>query len=116
MALGTVNTNQIASEAVTVPKVTDQVLTNRNLIINGAMTIDQRHDGSSFTVVNGNVVTGVIADRFRVNESSGAVMTGQRVADAPVGFEYSSNSNSHWMSDFEMQDWLDANMRKAELF
>ena len=63
---------------------------NKNLIINGAMTIDQRHDGSSFTIVNGNSLTGVIADRFRVNETSGAEMTGQRVADAPVGFEYSS--------------------------
>ena len=63
---------------------------NRNLIINGAMTVDQRHDGSSFTIVNGNSTTGVIADRFRVNETSGVVMTGQRVADAPVGFEYSS--------------------------
>ena len=63
---------------------------NKNLIINGAMTIDQRHDGSSFTVVNGNGVTGVIADRFRVNEASGAEFTAQRVSDAPVGFEYSS--------------------------
>ncbi len=63
---------------------------DRNLIINGAMTVDQRHDGSSFTIVNGNSTTGVIADRFRVNETSGVVMTGQRVADAPVGFEYSS--------------------------
>ena len=63
---------------------------NKNLIINGAMTVDQRHSGSSFTVVNGNAATGVIADRFRVNEASGAEMTGQRVADAPVGFEYSS--------------------------
>ena len=65
-------------------------LSNKNLIINGAMTVDQRHDGSSFTIVNGNSITGVIADRFRFNEASGAVMTGQRVADAPVGFEYSS--------------------------
>ena len=65
-------------------------LSNRSLIINGAMTVDQRHDGSSFTIVNGNATTGVIADRFRVNETSGAVMTGQRVADAPVEFEYSS--------------------------
>ena len=61
-----------------------------NLIINGAMTVDQRHNGSSFTIVNGNGITGIIADRFRVNEASGAAMTGQRVADAPVGFEYSS--------------------------
>jgi len=63
---------------------------NKNLIINGAMTVDQRHSGSSFTVVNGNSTTGVIADRFRVNEASGAEFTAQRVADAPVGFEYSS--------------------------
>jgi hypothetical protein len=63
---------------------------NKNLIINGAMTVDQRHSGSSFTVVNGNTTTGVIADRFRVNEASGAEFTAQRVSDAPVGFEYSS--------------------------
>ena len=63
---------------------------NKNLIINGAMTIDKRHNGSSFTVVNGNATTGVIADRFRVNEASGAEFTAQRVDDAPVGFEYSS--------------------------
>ena len=63
---------------------------DKNLIINGAMTVDQRHDGSSFTIVNGNSLTGTIADRFRVNENSGSAMTGQRVADAPVGFEYSS--------------------------
>jgi|TARA_Y100000289_G_scaffold12904_1_gene12031 hypothetical protein len=42
MALGTIDTNQIASEAVTVPKVTDQVLTNRNLVKNGAMIVAQR--------------------------------------------------------------------------
>ena len=65
-------------------------LSNRNLVINGAMTVDQRHDGSSFTIDNGNAVNGVVADRFRVNETSGVAMTGQRVADAPVGFEYSS--------------------------
>ena len=63
---------------------------NKNLIINGAMTIDERHDGSSFTVVNGNSRTGYIADRFRINESSGAEFTAQRVEDAPVGFKYSS--------------------------
>jgi|MDTC01.1.fsa_nt_gb hypothetical protein len=47
MALGTVNTNQIASEAVTVPKVADQVLTHRNFITNGAMNVAAR--GSSQT-------------------------------------------------------------------
>ena len=67
-----------------------KALGDKNLIINGAMTIDERHSGSSFTVVNGNATTGVIADRFRVNETSGAAFTAQRVDDAPVGFEYSS--------------------------
>ena len=47
MALGTIDTNQIASEAVTVPKVIDQVLTNRNLIINGAMNLAQRSTSAS---------------------------------------------------------------------
>jgi hypothetical protein len=47
MALGTIDTNQIASEAVTVPKVTDQVLTNRNLVKNGAMIVAQRATSST---------------------------------------------------------------------
>ena len=46
MALSTIGTNQIANEAVTVPKVADQVLSSRNLIINGAMQMAQR--GTSF--------------------------------------------------------------------
>ena len=81
----------MALSKIRIDSMTDAAIqSNRNLIINGAMTVDQRHDGSSFTVVNGNATTGVIADRFRVNETSGAAFTGQRVADAPVGFEYSS--------------------------
>ena len=81
----------MALSKIRIDSMTDNAIqSNRNLIINGAMTIDERHDGSSFTVVNGNSRTGYIADRFRVNETSGAAFTGQRVADAPVGFEYSS--------------------------
>jgi len=47
MPISTINTNSIADDAVTVPKVTDQVLTHRNLIINGAMRVAQR--GTSFS-------------------------------------------------------------------
>jgi len=91
MALSTIKTASIANDAVTTDKiVNDGNLGNRNLIINGAMAVDQRHDGSSFTVSNGNAVTGFVADRFRVNETSGAAITGQKVADAPVGFTHSS--------------------------
>ena len=47
MALSTIGTNQIASEAVTVPKVADQVLSNRNIVINGACKVAQRGVSSS---------------------------------------------------------------------
>lgn len=47
MALSTIGTNQIASEAVTVPKVADQVLSSRNLIKNGAMVVSQRAASST---------------------------------------------------------------------
>ena len=63
-------------------------LSNRNLIINGAMQVDQRNNGSSITVPN--ATSTYVPDRFRINESSGAVFTAQRVDDAPVDFEYSS--------------------------
>jgi len=35
------------------------------------------------------------------------IKNGTKVRD---GFEYSSNTNSHWMSDVKLQGWLDANM------
>ena len=47
MALSTIGTNQIASGAVTVPKVADQVLSSRNLIKNGAMVVSQRAASST---------------------------------------------------------------------
>ena len=62
---------------------------SRNIVHNGAMQVDQRHNGSSFTVVNGNTVTGYIADRFRINENSSSAMTAQTVSDAPAGFAHS---------------------------
>ena len=61
MALGTIGTNQIASEAVTVPKVTDQVLSSRNLIINGDMQVAQR--GASFSSLSASAYT---CDRWQL--------------------------------------------------
>lgn len=66
-----------------------QVGGRRNIVHNGAMQVDQRHNGSSFTVVNGNSITGYIADRFRINENSSSAMTAQTVSDAPAGFAHS---------------------------
>ena len=87
MALGTIDTNQIASEAVTVPKVTDQVLTNRNLIINGAMTVDQRNSGSAVAAPH-NTYT---LDRLNVYQSGDAAYSVQQVSDVvPDGFTNSA--------------------------
>jgi len=60
MALSTINTNQISSDAVTTPKVADQVFNaHRNLIINGAMQVAQR--GTSSTTVSNAYLT---VDRY----------------------------------------------------
>ena len=63
-------------------------LSNRNIIINGAHTVDQRNSGSSANVTNG--ADHFIADRFRFSENSSATFSAQQVSDAPVGFEKSS--------------------------
>lgn len=59
-------------------------LTNRNLIINGDMRIDQRNAGSAVTV-NANSVFWPL-DRFHaVGVGSAGVFTAQQVSDAPDG-------------------------------
>ena len=61
---------------------------NRNLIINGAMLIDQRNAGSSATVTH--AADHFIGDRFRFTENHTGSFSAQQVSDAPVGFEKSS--------------------------
>jgi len=61
----------------------DGALSNRNLIINGAMVYDQRNSGSSVAVDGGGVYT---LDRWRAFENTDGDCTVQRVADAPSGF------------------------------
>jgi hypothetical protein len=55
----------------------------RNRIINGAMMIDQRNAGASFTNSNQNLVG---LDRWRHYGLSGAVLTLQQSTVAPAGF------------------------------
>jgi len=59
-------------------------LSNRNLIINGDMRIDQRNAGAS---VSGTTVYPV--DRFRADEVTDGVTSCQQVSDAPADFSYS---------------------------
>jgi len=63
----------------------------KNRIINGAMMIDQRNAGASYTNTN-QVLYGV--DRWGSYGLSGAVLTLQQVADAPSGFTYSFKSTT----------------------
>ena len=84
MALGTIDTNQIASEAVTVPKVTDQVLSSRNFIINGDMQVWQR--GTAATVATNSYAT---VTRYKFTENTSGVFTSERSTDTPTGTGYS---------------------------
>ena len=62
---------------------TEGSLTGRNLVINGAMRIDQRNGGSAVSAHNTNLFP---VDRFRCLENTGGSVDMQRVQDAPVGF------------------------------
>ena len=61
-------------------------LSNRNLIINGAMTVAQR--GTSFTSATGGTF---VTDRWKYEKfaPAGAVHTIEQSTDAPAGFTYS---------------------------
>lgn len=62
----------------------------KNRIINGAMVIDQRNNGSSVTVTAGSPAIYAV-DRTFINRTNGYSnnATAQRVEDAPAGFNYS---------------------------
>ena len=84
MALSTIGTNQIASEAVTVPKVTDQVLSSRNFIINGDMQVWQRATAAT-TVTNAYATV----DRYKFTENTSGAFSSERSTDTPTGTGYS---------------------------
>jgi len=66
-----------------------QIGGRRNLIINGAMQIDQRNSGSAVTGISDTL--NYIPDRFqiRVDGSGSGRMTAQQVTDAPANFKNS---------------------------
>ena len=61
-------------------------LSNRNLIINGAMMVDQRNSGASASPTG---TYGFQLDRYAVWYSTGSGHTVQQVEDAPTSFQYS---------------------------
>jgi hypothetical protein len=66
-----------------------QIGGRRNLIINGAMQVDQRNSGSAVTGISNT--SNYIPDRFqiRVDGSGSGRMTAQQVTDAPANFKNS---------------------------
>ena len=61
-------------------------LSNRNLIINGAMMVDQRNSGA---LASPTGAYGFQLDRYAVWYSTGSGHTVQQVEDAPTNFQYS---------------------------
>jgi hypothetical protein len=58
-------------------------LSNRNMVINGAMRIDQRNGGSSVSTSGGGAF---VPDRWNIVENSDGTGTAQQVSDSPTGF------------------------------
>jgi len=92
MAYGTINADSLVSSDGGV--ISPNINSLRNRIINGAMVIDQRNAGASYTQVNG----AYNLDRWAGNSYNGGATTNkfsvQRSATAPTGFSNSLLVNS----------------------
>ena len=60
---------------------------NRNIIINGAMNVSQRHGGSVVSVAPSDHY---VVDRFKIQDYSDATFNSQHDYDGPAGFTYCS--------------------------
>ena len=76
---------------ITCASINGGQLSNRNMVINGAMEVDQRNEGSAVTSSPGNTLNFAADRNHFYNYNCGELTaTLQRVADAPAGF-YNSN-------------------------
>jgi len=82
-------------------------LTNRNLIINGDMRIDQRNAGASVTPTDGLYTI----DRWLFRVSQASKLTAQQVADAPTGFDYSLKVTSSSAYSISSSDFFECEQR-----
>lgn len=62
-------------------------LGNRNILINGAMNVSQRHEGNVVTVAPSDHY---VVDRFKIQDYSGATFSSQQDYDVHDGFTYCS--------------------------
>ena len=81
IANGAVTTDKLADNAVTDAKWGGGQLSNRNLIVNGAMQVAQR--GTSFSPPSDGAY---VVDRFHQYQGGGGVLYYEQSTDAPSGF------------------------------
>jgi len=73
---------------------------NRNLIINGAMNISQRHGSTSTNIAAGGTAHAYVLDRWQVsNSDGGGTFAVQQVEDGPAGFNYSNKVTTSVVDD-----------------
>jgi len=75
----------------------------KNRIINGAMAIDQRNSGSSYTPTSSAPYT---VDRWAGYSNQAGKFTTQQVADAPAGFTYSTKITSSSAYSVQSNDYF----------
>ena len=75
----------------------------KNRIINGAMAIDQRNSGSSYTPTSSSPYT---VDRWAGYSNQAGKFTTQQVADAPAGFTYSTKITSSSAYSVQSNDYF----------
>jgi hypothetical protein len=89
MALSKITDASVTNSTLTTTKLATPNLGRRNLVINGAMTIDQRNGGVSYAQING----AYSLDRFRGNSYDGGAATGKftviQSSTAPNDFSHS---------------------------
>ena len=76
---------------------------SKNLLINGAMVLDQRNSASAVTPSDGNYTL----DRFHVDASAASKFSVQQVTDAPTGFSNSLKVTSLSAYTPSSSDFLD---------
>ena len=87
---GSIQTADLAANAVTTAKIADTVnLGRRNLIINGDMRISQRATSATSSNDSGYLAVDRFVYDTRVNAASSGDFTLEQVTDAPTGFQYS---------------------------
>lgn len=80
------NQNKYPGISMAGPRIGQYLSEDRNLISNGDCSVDQYNEGGSLTLASGTAVYVVDGVKARLVTTNSAVVTAQRVVDAPPGF------------------------------